>query len=128
MNTHAAGLQLADQIGEILEAAQLRAVAQLDPTATAQALADGTPAILIGPPRVEFVTYNEAVTTWTLFIIAPPAGDYPAAWPALDQLAGALREPLDLDSLDPAEFQPSSGPAYPAFAATCTIHYTDLDN
>lgn len=130
MRTHAAATQLAGKLNLHLAAAELSptAAVHLDPARAAQSLADGRPVVLIGPPRVEYTTYSEAVATWTLFLIAGPAGDYPAAWPTLDALTAVLREPFDLDTLDPAEFQPSTGPAYPAYAATMTIHYDDLDN
>lgn len=118
--------KLAAQIVSIFAADKIagaRVAVHLDPDAADASLADGLHVVLIGPPDVEYHTWNQVKATWTLTIIAVPAADRLAAWHALDALTDALRADLDIDRVRPAEWIRPAGGVYGAYIATATHEY-----
>lgn len=116
----------AELVGEIqahLTAAAIdNATVTLDLLKVPAALANG-PVVAVQPPKLDFTaTMAGSATdyTWELFVIAGPHADRLAAWSVIDPIVYALKDPLDLDSAEPATFDHPSMPPYPAYVLSFT--------
>lgn len=89
----------------------------------ANANATEGPLVLIQPPRVEYGTYAQATAQWTVILVSPLSDQFDA-WDQLDEMAEALRIPLDVDKADPTNFQAPQGKTLPALVLSLTTeHY-----
>lgn len=122
MNTRTVAADLADDATAALAAAGVApAHVTTDPTTVGGAAAGGAHVVLIDPPTVRFLNNNGATQAdWSVWLVA--GGEPSAAWDRLDALLGALREPLDLDTAEPAEFRDMQT-SYAAFRATTTTDH-----
>lgn len=115
--------ELVDEITAHLVAAAVDNVTvTLDLLKVPAALANG-PVVVVQPPKLDFTaTMAGSATdyTWEAFVIAGPSADRLAAWAAIDPIVYALKDPLDLDSAEPATFDHPSMPSFAAYVLSFT--------
>lgn len=83
-------------------------------------LSAGASLVAVLPPKQTFKTLAITENEWTLLLVAGPVDDHLAAWSKIDRITLALRDPLNIETADPAEYQMKAGPAYPAYTLTFT--------
>lgn len=94
---------------------------QLTPEEADAELASGHPVALIGPPNVEYPTFNQADATWTLTLISPK--DRLEAWAQLDELTAVLITKLDVERVVPIEWRRPDGGVYGGYNITFATHH-----
>ncbi|RWZ52935.1 hypothetical protein ELQ90_03090 [Labedella phragmitis] len=81
--------------------------------------------VVVSPPTLDFSSsWGDPTASWELHIIAGPPDNYLAAWERIDTIIDALvAGHINLKSAEPGQFQPTQGPALPAY--TLTTHPLD---
>lgn len=117
------GAELVAEVQAHLVAAAIDGVTvTLDLLKVPAALANG-PVVAVQPPKLDFTATmagSAADYTWELFVIAGPYADRLAAWAKIDPIIYALKDPMNLDSAEPATFSHPSMPEYPAYVLSFT--------
>ena len=123
-----------DRAGELVEEiAEHLQLAELDTSTTVTLEFDRIPGILdsgnacitVLPPKQEYPTTGITKFQWTVLVIAGPIQDHYQSWGTIDAIITALRSPLLVEDSEPAEYQTTNGPAYPAYTLTFS---EELDN
>lgn len=97
----------------------------LDPITAGGVLAAGSAVVIVGPPRVEYPTYNTADAAWEVLAATGPIGDRLEAWEALDDVLEPLLEPLSVTSAEPATYTPAgTSEEFSALLIRFTTTYT----
>jgi hypothetical protein len=113
---------VAEITGNLIAAAIDNATVTLDLLQVPAALPNG-PAVVVQPPRVEYTaTMAGSVTdaTWEVFVIAGPVADRLAAWRTIDKVMDALKDPMNIDSAEPATFTHPGLADHPAYVLSFT--------
>lgn len=92
----------------------------LDGEAVPGQLDSGASVVLITPPAVEHTGAAVTVETWTVYAIVGESVDVDVYWPALDAIADALADPLEVDRSEAMVWRARNGLEYPALQLTLT--------
>lgn len=112
--------ELLAEIDEVLVLAALESKVEttIEFSAIPSILDSGTAAVTVLPSRQKFPNYTHTEHEWTVLVVAGPIQDQVAAWELIDQIIAALKDPLDIEAAEPADYQTPNGPGYPAYTLT----------
>lgn len=112
--------ELLEEIAEVLVSAALDDEVETtsDFKAIPGILNAGSAAVTVLPSRQKFPTYVHTEHEWTVLVVAGPIQDQVAAWELIDRIIAALKDPLDIEAAEPADYQTPNGPGYPAYTLT----------
>lgn len=110
------------QAQELLDTAQealdgLNHHVTLNGATAGSAAQSGAHVVVIGPPSLQFPTWHQIESTFTIWLVAGP--DHITGWDRLDVMLERLAGPLELESAEPESLaDPSSGTDFPAYRCT----------
>jgi hypothetical protein len=116
-------VERAQQIADLIRAALPADLSDVVVTMNGLEVPQGAPdgAVIVLPPRLTFPTYDTTEATWEVCVTAGPVDNHIVSWERVDAIIAAIAPGLDFTTAEPAAFQPTAGPALPAY----TLIYTD---
>lgn len=113
----AEALELADKAEQALTG--LSHHVTLNGATAGSAAQAGSHVVVIGPPSLEFPTWHQVESTFTIWLVAGP--DHITGWDRLDVMLERLAGPLELEDATPETLtDPSTGADFPAYRCTTT--------
>lgn len=121
---HETALGLATAAAAALVDVEPQAIVTTDPDEALNAVAGGSSAVLIQPPRLTFPTYHQVEAAFTVYVV-PGAGDRDRAWTSADELLRRLREAWDdVTEAAPYDWRPDADTApLVAYEVTVNTHH-----